>query len=39
MFNKKFLKSVVLSTLLVSFSSANALTLDEMLVDVIKGNL
>lgn len=38
MFNKKILKSVALSCLLVSFSSLNAssLTLDEMLVEVIK---
>ena len=38
MFNKKFLRSAVLSCLLVSFSSVNAssLTLDEMLVEVIK---
>lgn len=38
MFNKKILKSVALSCLLVSFSSLNAnnLTLDDMLVEVIK---
>jgi outer membrane protein, adhesin transport system len=37
MFNKKFLKSVVLSCLLVSFSNANdKFTMDEMLNEVIK---
>jgi len=37
MFSKKFLKSVVLSCLLVSFSNANdKFTMDEMLVEVIK---